>query len=916
MKDAAAKLSYGVVTDTVQQLRRDSVTVTPVTFLNFFTLCMFGRLVAGRLGPASPVSRRWLSQLPEVPSEFEELLDVPSPAKALDAVIERLARSTPVSTPVSWPPSLPRRDTLVVARQIRERIGAGDVPAALVILRNTPQPHPRLLVHATVHALLRVFEFSRAGALLLSFAERITPKMPRMHPSTLFRTVRCLLTLVPRRQLSHEWDRTALRPKLLTLNHHMVSHPALRAAVALYVQARKIFVLRSRELTTIIFRALVAQREWIPAALMLDLQFKDYQLRKTLPTALREPDPTAPSLSPHDRDHLRRRLALLRLENVQANIPLFEDLCDRIRGVIVNLSTRGAAHSLFDSLQGPTEDADPEDADMSFDSLRPDSDRYGLKVATDLHDEGNLPDAHIGIAGVSRKLFSPIRAKQHSRMALQALTILGALVDGRQVPFGEMSSWVNAVGKIPSSLSEIPVYTIIDGRPTTVDARVHLRAILESYAAALPRIMHMHSNVHYASYGFVRRGLRHQYINDAIMKSDPPALDLCLRTADASPHEIDGYLGRVEIDGLCKHQRKRFAKGQMIRAREAEEARAAGREPPPLPMPPKPLVPPEDPTDAADDTLMPPPTMNTYKSLLNVFLRASDMVLYEGSPAATAPTDRDTDATASDTETQEDHEDDDEARMAQQFYHAPRSPNNPNPGAKYPAHPLDFDAYPTPGESIRRGRHNADLELDQGGAAVNSGGQPDQVGSTEDERRLNLAARVLEHMMHERNPRMPPWNSAQLMQVLKQHASELRPVLQRAWKEGEQNLWDELWAAAARSRLDRDAHARAARQAARERGDWPNGLWIDDDGGMGLERDGGYENYNYDERGRKLSGTRWTVDSVMQGTGTLLRRRPNSRPPVDSERAEIDAFNRRLAARTHETDLETYYGTAEQYADM
>ncbi|KAJ7895830.1 hypothetical protein B0H13DRAFT_824719 [Mycena leptocephala] len=358
------------------------------------------------------------------------------PVLPLDAVIKRL---TP-ATAVSWPALPERKDAQVLVREIRACIVANNIVAAMAILRDVPQPYPRLVAHAAVHALLRVGDPHRAGAFLLSFA--IGPKTtkarpPRIHPTTLSETVKALITLVPATQGRQDRVRTAQGPQLLVLDAYMVSDPALRTALALYLQARKLFVPRSKSITGPIWNALLNHREWIPAALMLDLQVKDFQLRKTIPTLLHTPDPAAPRLTPHDRDHLGRRLDILRREDMRVNHTFFTDLCFRISGVISSLLSRPESGlmspALIEVLKKPN-------TSKRF----PDNDRENGRFVR----SGGPP---------AKTPLTPTRAKHHVRVALQALAFLGALVDSRSLPFGDISAWIRTVGSVSVFYAHRPI---------------------------------------------------------------------------------------------------------------------------------------------------------------------------------------------------------------------------------------------------------------------------------------------------------------------------------------------------------------------------------------------------------------------------------------------------------------------------
>ncbi|KAJ7103791.1 hypothetical protein C8R44DRAFT_858891 [Mycena epipterygia] len=808
-------------------------------------------------------------RLPPLPPEFVELMDVPpldpSTPVPLDAIVDRLAPPPRPSRRVSWPAPPPRKDLKSLARQIRAHIAARDISAAIAVLRDAPHPHPRLLVHAAVHALLRVQETKRAGALLLAFATtRITPKLPRVHSTTLAQTITALLKLIPNSQGPHEWGRTKPRPNLLYFSAQLVSNPALRTALALYIEARKLFVCRQKAVTAALWTKLLEQREWIPAALMVDLQVKDYQLRKTLPTILRDQDPEATPLTPHDRDHLRRRLAVLRMENIRASRALFADLCHRVGGVISNLASRPESGFMSPAITIAKQRATAARQAAVFYADRPVPSTRFTDTDPDGHYADLDADAYRYPSGFgnhpAKKALTRARAIQHARVALQALTILGTLVHARQIPFADIRPWVLAVGSIPSTLASFSAYSAHTGRPIRVAARAHLRTVLETYAAALPRTPHVYSEFDFKTAGSIRRGLKHTILNDVQRTSLAP--DPALRTAGAPPTALEGFLGQVELDGFSSRDRKKARKAAQFRQQDSLSAVPDPRVVKSVAVAPKTRhSPPDDPVEAEDDSLSPPPSMPTCEALLYVFLapRAGVGALYEPAPGATldgaAAADEDDEAAADEDARPDGDADAEMETRVQQHYHAPRSPNNPHPYIQYPSHPLDFDAYPAappPPESLP-----ATPEVDE-----------------LTRYRVRLAARVLAHMLRERSPPLPPWQSHMVMRLVAQHAELLRPELT------ESGLWDELWAGMARARRDAEVRASEARRL------------------VDPERQAYDQRYDGDREEEP-----WAVESAFL--------RDDGAGQVDSENAELRAFDRRLGKGTRDKDLETYYSTVE-----
>ncbi|KAJ7026174.1 hypothetical protein C8F04DRAFT_1126397 [Mycena alexandri] len=532
------------------------------------------------------VSRRCLTKDGSLPPEFEALFDDRPASQSqpaglpLDTIV---SRSLP-SKPVSWPAAPKRKDSQTLAREFRACVAANDIIAALAILRGVAKPYPRLLAHSAVHALLRV-DADRAGNFLLAFATEPTTfaKPPRMHPLTLDKTIKALLKMIPKTQGRQDRARSPKNASILSLDAEMVSEPSLRTALALYLRARKLFVPRRREATVYLWRTLLDQRE-----------VTDFQLYKSLPTILHSPDPAAPPLTPHDRDYLHRRLAVLHVERIRPSDSLFADLCYRIHGVLSNIVNH------------------PESGYVSQDVIE-----AQRRVA----DNGAYASA---APHEPREPLKPPRARYHVRLALQALTILGVLVHTRQIPFPEIARWIHT---IPLELESQQVYARINGIPTLVAARAHLRIVLEAYTYALPRTPHIFSTFHFRSGGHIRRGLQHL---------------------------------------LVRLEQKRAEKSATVETDSTDDTFPKTR-----------FSPPEDPVEAADDSFMPPPSLPTLQALLGVFLNDMRALLYEYSSSKTAAT-ADIEPESETRATPLDRDDWMEARV-HQHYHAPRSPNNPDP---------------------------------------------------------------------------------------------------------------------------------------------------------------------------------------------------------------------------------------------
>ncbi|KAJ7198803.1 hypothetical protein GGX14DRAFT_699955 [Mycena pura] len=737
--------------------------------------------------PNRVIFRRKISSEPTpLPREFQALLQderevlheqrkVP-----LDAVVNELASEASVN----WANQSPRRDTKDLARDIRACILASDVPAALAILSTVPRPYPRLLAHTAVHALLRIRDIPHAGALMLEFAtERATTKLPRMHPTTLARTTMALLELVPRAQAPQAWSRTAQNPDILQLTADKVSHPSLRTAYALYVQARRIFVRRKNAVAEALWRALLIQREWVAAALMFELQVKDYQLRRTLPSLLNNRNPDG-LLTPHDRDHARRRLALLRLEQARPSYKFFSQLCHRLGNVISKVTSGLTEHpSTVHHIQ-----LDPVHCNQFVPNIP-------FKASSGL-----------AISSSSGRPLSHRRAQHHARLALQALTIIGALIDNRKIPFSDVSAWVITVGSLPPVLAPIQSYASLNGRSIRVTARSHLRAVLEAYASALPRSPHVYSEFIAATGGLIRRGLHHKVASSNIFN-------------------------------------ERERKIRALRERRRAETDSAA-----FVVSKYKHVPPDDPVDACDDSLMPPPNMATCEALLGVFLHSGNGcgLLYcdhgtvPSVTVASAEQSKSRDVIKSAGKTLD-------GPFHQQHYHVARSPNNPHPHVSYPAHLLDFDAYPDPPIVSPM--------------PVNEWTTPAPDGYC-----MRLVERVIAHMLRERSVPLPPWQSLPLLRLLERRAESVRPAL------AESGLWDELWAGVSHSRRESEVRAAEARRLARGAGEF---VRMDNSGDEEQE---------------------WAVWSsgMQQDDGAMQK--PN-----------IEAFNRRLGERMRQKELQNYY---------
>ncbi|KAJ7291618.1 hypothetical protein C8J57DRAFT_1588011 [Mycena rebaudengoi] len=231
-----------------------------------------------------------------------------APAIPLDAIIDKPPPSVFLRPPAA--------STRALACRLRALVAGSQAPAALNILKSSIGPPSRLVLHTTAHALLR--SGPDAAALLLAYADKPFP--PRIHFLTLNTALDVLLKQVPRAQQAHDVPRSAPRPALLYLSSHLVSHPHLREATALFIAARALFIRRRQETVTRLWQALLTQREWIVAALVVDLLVKDRQLHMTLPALLERgllPNGNSEPMTPEDHTYLTRRLALLCLERLR-----------------------------------------------------------------------------------------------------------------------------------------------------------------------------------------------------------------------------------------------------------------------------------------------------------------------------------------------------------------------------------------------------------------------------------------------------------------------------------------------------------------------------------------------------------------------------------------------------------------------
>ncbi|KAJ7291736.1 hypothetical protein C8J57DRAFT_1492201 [Mycena rebaudengoi] len=199
----------------------------------------------------------------------------------------------------------------------------------------------RPVLHATAHALLRTPSTGPdSAALLLAYAH----KPSRIHSLTL-RTY-----------------------------PHLLSHPDLRAATPLFVAAR----------------ALLPRSWWIcwcacDAAELLERT-----------TNAKDGDSNSNPMTPSDYAYLRRRLALLRLERLRAPRDPFDDLCNRLRGVIPHMARAGF---------------------LGEEPQRRESSGKHVKVET----SANTKDRPVDTANLKAPKLSPSRARQRMQDVLQEM---------------------------------------------------------------------------------------------------------------------------------------------------------------------------------------------------------------------------------------------------------------------------------------------------------------------------------------------------------------------------------------------------------------------------------------------------------------------------------------------------------------
>ncbi|KAK7052382.1 hypothetical protein R3P38DRAFT_2860020 [Favolaschia claudopus] len=731
-------------------------------------------------------------------------------------------------SPVLWPRVSQRKDSLTLAREIR---ACGDVASLLQVLGNAPAPYSRLVTHTIVHALLRAQHPSRAGAFLV---EAATPrheaaKQPRIHSVSLAKTIQALLKTVPRIQGRQDRMRTSHDPRLLVLEPHAISDSALRNALTLYIQARKLFIRRQGNVATELWNALLNQREWVTAALFFEQQVMDYQLRRTLPTLLRPES----SIEPHRQNQLRRRLAVLRLEDIYPPKGQFVDLCYRLAGVLSGILKSPGSGSLFVEAAG----AVPERARKEPDLFATESDSRQISPRP------------------PKTPLTPQRARHHVRLVLQALTVLGRLVDTRQVPFANISAWVNTVGSLPRSLMDVVVYTMIDQRPATVYARKHLREIIDRYAASPPRTPHVFSHVVIETNGNTWRGLAHRSVE---APKDTLGLYKALRATYDAPDAMPGGLtGHKSLQQLRKTDIFPLLRNATY-------------------------VPPANPTEAADDSFMPPPSMPTYEALFAVLLNTPNGcapgALYDSVPALIS-------ASQSPKKLRQAKKVAERLRKAEQReeknYHAPRSPNNPNPlHLRYPEHPLDFDKYPNLAPVAYR-KQLAIEKLGSRSIALALG-------------RVRMVAGLLAHMLHERSPPLLPWKSKSIMQLLGRRADILRPLLGQEGgpEQGNflledkwQGLWEAVWEGEARARREGEVNAAESRRLVGE-----------------AEMEAGVTSERILVRVPVEDEDEWAVD---RDSG-VLRPKWDEDEEADMGAEELEEFNRRLGSRASDKEVEMY----------
>jgi hypothetical protein len=95
---------------------------------------------------------------------------------------------------------------------------------------------------------------------------------------------------------------------------------------------------------TRLWQALLTQRGWIVAALVVDLLVTDHRLCATLPEfpeRRRLSNGNGELMTSEDHLYLTRRLPLLRLERLRPPRTLFHDLCNRMCGLILHMAPAG-----------------------------------------------------------------------------------------------------------------------------------------------------------------------------------------------------------------------------------------------------------------------------------------------------------------------------------------------------------------------------------------------------------------------------------------------------------------------------------------------------------------------------------------------------------------------------------------------
>ncbi|KAJ7856632.1 hypothetical protein B0H14DRAFT_2752264 [Mycena olivaceomarginata] len=630
----------------------------------------------------------------------------------LDEFLDEHAFNTP---PLQWPAVPKRKDVQTLAREIRTRIVADDTNAALDMLRNVPQPYPRLIVHTT-HL----------------------PSSANQQPS-------CRASIQPPSQLPP-------RPSLPWCRKHRAARTAPAPPAAPFAIARCTTGLRTRS----------------PHSAG-SLHPGSQTLR---------PPPERADDDPHSRDHLRRRLAVLRLEDNRPSASLFANLCFRLAGVISSLSKNPDSGLLAPVLLLPGKHANlrrPSTPPTRMPPPPPPQSPMTLQRASH--------------TGVSSSRPSPSWA---------------ALVDARQA-----SLWRLSVRGFPPHSPSLLSYTMIDGRPKRADGRDHLRAVLERYTI-----------------GLVRRGLRHRMPT--------------LRTADAPPDGIPGYLGAVEFDGLGARERRK----RRIAERTETGRATRGEEAPNSNLP-------------ADDSLMPPPLMPTYEALLKVLLSPGN---YEHAGASKEQRARWNEAAERVEAILDKHE------LA--------------PFVEEEAGMEVEGGYPNP-SSVSLPRASGQAQVRLGPAPLTH-------------HRVRMAASVLAHMMYERSPPMPPWESMPIMWLLARRADVLTPLIGRAGP----------------FVAPTDQRGRTGRE-------WRRARAVGDSVGR-LRARGGRRRSSAAEARRIISEEEHKVgaasieeeDWAVDGQSGVLR--PSEAEEDEDDLEELDTFNRRMVAKTWDRELELYYSGGAQ----